>query len=163
MWFLASIPSLQGTSCVFHPSQPTGSHPAPTMAPPASWVNLLAGMPQVFVGNSSDFNYILFYIRVHPYAHFTTHTLKKEFILTAFVWFLFFLLNSMCSEKKTCTRIRQTNFMNLVNNLNIMFLIASIHQTASAYHEHLTIGKIMNEEKQKGSIKGDIIKKVHFN
>lgn len=53
--------------------------------------------------------------------------------------------------------------MNLVNNLNIMFLIASIHQTASAYHEHLTIGKIMNEEKQKGSIKGDIIKKVHFN
>lgn len=91
------------------------------------------------------------------------HILKKEFILIAFVWFLFFLLNSMCSEKKTCTRIRQTNFMNLVNNLNIMFLIASIHQTASAYHEHLTIGKIMNEEKQKGSIKGDIIKKVHFN
>lgn len=91
------------------------------------------------------------------------HILKKEFILIAFVWFLFFLLNSMCSEKKACTRIRQTNFMNLVNNLNIMFLIASIHQTASAYHEHLTIGKIMNEEKQKGSIKGDIIKKVHFN
>ena len=59
--FLASMPSLQGTHCVSHPSKPTGIPPALTTAPPAWRVSLLAEIAQVFIGNNLDFNYILFY------------------------------------------------------------------------------------------------------
>lgn len=128
-------PCLPCKEHIVFPPIKTHWHPScPHYSTSSLTVSLLAEIPQGFIGNNLDFNYILF-IRVHAWL---------------ICMILAFLAVQPCAMKKAWTGVRKTSLMNSASNSS-MFSFASIHHTVPAHHEYLVymIDKWMNEEKQK--------------
>lgn len=118
MWFLASMPFLQRTHCVSHPSKPTGIPPALTTAPPAWRVSLLAEIPQVFIGNTWIL-IIYFFIRVHAWL---------------ILYDSAFLAVQPCAMKKP-NWSQKTSLMNSASNSSMFsfFTAHSSHSTSTSW------------------------------
>lgn len=146
VWFLASMPSLQGTHCVSHPSKATGIPPILTTAPPAWLVSLLAEIPQVFTGNNLDFNYKLF---------------NKSSLVAHLYDSCFPCLTATCNEKPPGLEFEKLTWWTQPVVIQACFPYYLHSSQYPAHHEYLvyTIDKWMNEEKQEGSMEGYTIRR----